>query len=229
MTRVFGNVHLGLHRHRDREVRRLAALRPRRLRHALRRRVAATSCGFASTTTNAASCCNVARRGRHGARLAARRPRDLRRDPHPGRQDTAYPSPKAPTRKPRCAASSGWCAFPDPTAWPRRSSPAPGPARRRWTCSAAAASSPGAAGMGHVAITVTRSRSRCAATTTPCSTPAVRLHRRDDQRPQVQDPVPAGQRAAPLRGDRRGRTGCRSTRFAPACSTSTSKSPISTT
>ena len=58
---------------------------------------------------------------------------------------------------------------------------------------------------------------------------AVRLHRRDDQRRQAQDPLPAGQRTSPLRGHRVGERACRSTRSAPASSTSTSRSPPSTT
>ena len=173
LTSVFGNVHLGyivietekfadwrrfgrdaIGMHLDETLARRHAIPPRRQRVPV---PAAARTG----------------RGRHRPRLAARRPRRRSTRSSPASPGTACPSPREPPRKPRCAASNGWCGSPGPTGSRRRSSPAPVPATRRWTCGSAAASSPGNPAWD-TSRSRRRSRIRCAATTTPCSTPGCR-------------------------------------------------------
>ena len=197
-------VHLGYVVIETEEVQRLATIRPRRHRHAPRRLCRQTPCGSASTTTSVGSCCNVAppRTSPRSAGSWTTTRRSTRSSLGSG--STACPSSKAPTRKRLCAAWSGWSDSPDPTASPRRSSRAHGPAPRRCRWRRAVDSSPAqrvwamSLSPRHEAPSgarVLQHRVRRA---------TVRLHRRDDQRRQVQDPVPAGQRAPSLRGDRCG-------------------------
>ena len=192
-----------LRRRRDRQVRRLAPIRPRRHRHAPRREPRPTPCASASTTTNADSCCSAAqpRTSPRSAGNSTTTTRSTRSSP--ASPSTVCPSPRAPPRTASCAASNGSLGSPGPTALRRRSSPERAPA----------ATTPGSRRAG--GFVTGEPASGTSRSTTQEAAPgarllqhrvrraAHRLHRRDDQRSQVQDPVPAGQRTPPLRRDRR--------------------------
>ncbi len=75
---------------------------------------------------------------------------------------------------------------------------------RRWIWRYAAASSPAQAGIGHVAVTSTKPHQMRGYYDTVFDARLTDLHRRNHQRTQVQDPIPAGQPTPPLRCDRRG-------------------------
>ena len=167
-------------------------------------------------------------RGRGRRRLGDRRPRDLRRDPRPRSAPWGCPSSRAPPTRPRCAASSGCGGSRARRAWRPRSSPAPAPPAPRCGCRTPRFVT-GAPAWATWRSPRTRPEQLHAYWNNRARPAPVGPHHGADRPGEAADPVPAQRRAAPL--DRAGQRprACGSTRSAPRCSTSTSRSLASRT